>query len=297
MIATVALILGLALSSHSAEVDDPSVAQAEPLEIPAACQPDAGGAVDFQVCADTAPKGSMPRSLALINLASRAYRSGDYPKALSLYDEAVPPGLTVMSDVIFHTFRADTYAHVGRTEAAQADASLAWRILSGEFSPSGSAKDDLPVDDRLRFEVLVRILPILQDGDPETFAAAKAQFMALPAEDGVSLTNRAGVLATLGDYDTAISDSGKALALLPDEAGLQNNHCYILYQAGRAADGLPYCEAAVAALPQVAPIRHSYAEVLAATGRCSEAEIQIAEARRLDPSSVEYTRALACAAP
>ncbi|WP_395945714.1 hypothetical protein [Brevundimonas sp.] len=291
MIATFALILAAALA-----LPDPTTqAPVDPnAEVPAACRMDQAGNVDFQACADTAPRGSMPRALALINLASQAYLEGDYSRAVTLYDEAIPPGQTVTSDVVFHTFRADTYHHVGRTEEARADAALAWRILQGEISPSGDPADDLPVTDQLRFEVLIRILPILKDGDPAAFTAARTLFMGLPAEDGIALTNRAGLLARLGDYPAAIADSERALALTPDEPGLKNNHCYTLFQAGRAAEGLPYCEAAVAALPAIAPIRHSYAEVLAALGRCDEADAQMAEARRLDPSGVAYARSLTC---
>jgi len=289
MIATVALILAL-LDPTGQAAFDPNA------EVPPACRMDDAGNIDFQVCADTAPKGSMPRSLALINLASRAYLEGDFTRAVALYDEAIPPGVAVTSDVVFHTFRADTYDHVGRTEEARADAVLAWRILQGEISPSGDPADDLPVTDQIRFEVLIRILPILKDGDPAAFATARTLFMGLPAEDGIALTNRARLFAKLGDYPAAIADSERALTLMPDEPGLKNNHCFTLFQAGRAAEGLPYCEAAVAALPAIAPIRHSYAEVLAALGRCDEANAQMAEARRLDPSGVAYARPVACTA-
>lgn len=287
MIAAVALILGLSLAPQEVQT---------PQEIPAVCRPDGAGQMNVQACADAAPKGSPVRALALINLASQAYLAGQYAKALGLYDEAIPPGMAVTSDIVFHTFRGDTYFHAGRIEAAQEDAGLAWRMLKGEVSASGDPANDMPVDDQLRFEVLIRILPILKAGDAATFAAAKAQVMALPATDGIALTNRAGLLAKLGDYPAAVADSQAALALSPDEAGVQNNHCFILYQAGRAAEGLPYCEAALATLPQAAPIRHSYARALAATGRCAEAETQIAEARRLDPSAVDYAEPLDCTA-
>lgn len=287
----IAMMLALALGG--AQTPEPSPA---PIEVPAACQPDATGQVDMQACADAAPEGSMPRGLALINLASRAYLRGDYPEALRLYDAAIPPGQAVSSDIIFHTFRADTYAHAGRDEAALADAAFAWRILNGEVSPSGNPADDLPVTDELRFEVLIRILPILQDGDAEVFARAKAMMLALPATDGIALTNRAGLLNRLGEHAAAVADSRRALALLPTEVGVLNNHCFVLAEAGLAAEGLPQCEAAVAAAPDVATVRHSHAVALAAVGRCDEGERELAEARRLDPSSAEYARPLACAA-
>lgn len=290
----IAIMLALALVGAQAETaaaPDPA-----PSEVPAACQPDAAGQVDMQACADAAPEGSMPRALALINLASRAYLEGDYPEALRLYDAAIPPGQAVSSDVVFHTFRADTYAHVGRDEAARADAAFAWRILNGEVSPSGDPADDMPITDQLRFEVLIRVLPILQDGDPEMFARAKAVMLALPATDGVALTNRAGMLNGLGEHEAAVADSRRALALLPTELGVLNNHCFVLAEAGLGAEGLPQCQAAVAAAPDVAGVRHSYATALAALGRCPDAERELAEARRLDPSSAEYAKPLACAA-
>lgn len=269
---------------------------AEQQAVPAACLSEEGRDFDARACADAAPAGSPARSLALINLATRAYISGDFAMALGLYDEAVPPGLTISSDIIFHTFRADTYERAGRTDAALADAELAWRILKGEVSPSGNPANDIPVDDTLRFEVLIRILPILQRGGSEAFAPGRALLTGLPVEGGVGLTNRAALLANLGDHDAAVADSLKALADLPDEPGVLNNHCHILTEAGRAVEGLEYCRRAVEALPGVAVIRHSHAEALAAVGRCAEAERELAEARRLDPTAVRYAEALTCKA-
>ena len=216
---------------------------------------------------------------------------------MRLYDAAIPPGQTVSSDVIFHTFRADTYAHAGRDEAALADAAFAWRILNREVSPSGKPADDVAITDQLRFEVLIRILPILQRGDAEVFARAKAMVLALPATDGVALTNRAGLLNKLGDHQAAVADSRRALALLPNEVGVLNNHCFVLAEAGHVAEAMPQCEAAVAAAPDVAVVRHSHAVALAAVGRCEEGEQELAEARRLDTSSAEYAKPLACIAP
>src|SRR5687768_12078105 len=113
MIATIALILGLSLTPQT---------ETALQDVPAVCRPDAAGSMDVQACADAAPKGSPVRALALINLASQAYLAGQYAKALSFYDEAIPPSMAVTSDIVFHAFRGDTYAHAGRDEAARADA-------------------------------------------------------------------------------------------------------------------------------------------------------------------------------
>ena len=66
---------------------------ATPVEVPSACQPDAAtGQVDMQACADAAPEGSMPRALALINLASRAYLAGTIPRRCGCMTPPSLPG-------------------------------------------------------------------------------------------------------------------------------------------------------------------------------------------------------------
>jgi tetratricopeptide (TPR) repeat protein len=267
---------------------------AKTVDVPPACI----GAtfVSWQACADAADEGTPPYALAMINLGAEAYMRRDYASALRYYDKADTPGQTISSDVIFHTFRGDTYRHAGRTAAAAEDARLAWMYLDGR-PPAGIDPRDLrPIDDELRFFVLTLILPILKDGDAAVFEQARTTYADLPldASDWGSLSNRATVLMDLGDFPAAIADSKRAVDLQPADAGLQNNHCYILTMAGQPGAGLSHCERAVALLPEAAPIRHSYAAALAGVGRCEDAERQLAEARRLDPSGVIYRETLAC---
>ena len=87
-------------------------------EVPAACQPDAQRRVDYQACADAAPKGSAIRALALINLGSEAVMAQNFTAAVRFYDEAVPPGQKLFADASFHAFRARAFDAVGRKEAA-----------------------------------------------------------------------------------------------------------------------------------------------------------------------------------
>ncbi len=268
----------------------PQVQEAPP---PPACR-GAFETIDWQACADAAGQGTPGYGLAMINLGTQAYIEGDYAAALRFYDKAVLPGQAIASDVVFHTFRADTYQHAGREAEALADARLAWMMLIDDPSAPGDPQDRLPVDDELRFEVLLRILPILKTGDPASFEPARAMFIGLPADSPESLANRAGVLEQLGEYDAALVDSKRAVDLQPDGPGPLNNHCYTLIQAGQAEAGLPFCERAVALAPGIAPIRHSYAAALAAMGRCGDAERQLAEARRLDPSGALYREPLPC---
>lgn len=267
--------------------------QVQEAPAPPACR-GAFETIDWQACADASGQGTPGYALAMINLGTQAYVEGDFAAALRFYDKAVLPGHTMTSDVIFHTFRGDTYRHAGRDEDAQADARQAWLMLIDDPSVAGDPRDRRPVDDELRFFVLMHILAILKDGDPAHFEPARAMFIALPAEGWESLSNRAGVLEQIGEFDAAMVDSKRAVDLQPDNPGPLNNHCYILIRAGRAEGGLPYCERAIALAPEFAPIRHSYASALAALGRCVDSERQLAEARRLDPSGAIYRQPLSC---
>lgn len=267
--------------------------QVQEVPAPPACR-GAFETIDWQACADASGQGTPGYALAMINMGTRAYLEGDYAAALRFYDKAALPGHAISSDVLFHTFRGDTYQHTGREAEARADANMAWLMLINDPSVAGAPRDRRPVDDDLRFFVLTRILPILKVGDPAKFEPARAMFIALPVEGWESLSNRAAVLEQLGEYDAALIDSKRAVDLQPDQPGALNNHCYILIQAGQAQSGLPFCERAVALAPDIAPIRHSYASALAAMGRCGDAERQLAEARRLEPGGAIYREPLAC---
>jgi tetratricopeptide (TPR) repeat protein len=252
--------------------------------------------VSCQACADATDEGTPIHSLAMINLGAEAYEQGDYASALRYYDKAEISGQRVSSDVIFHTFRGDTYRHAGRTAAAAEDARRAWMYLIGQPPVGTDPRDLRPIDDDVRFFVLTIILPILKDGDAAVFEQARTMYAGLPLDgsDWAALSNRATVLMDLGDFPAAIADSKRAVDLQPGDAGLQNNHCYVLTMAGQPGAGLPHCERAVALAPDVAPVRHSYAAALAGVGRCEDSGRQLAEARRLDPSGVIYREALAC---
>lgn len=249
--------------------------------------------VSWGACAEAAVEGTPVHSLAMINLGTEAYLEGDLAKALRYYDRSDLPGQTMTSDVIFHTLRGDARRYGGRMDEARTDARIAWGFLSGN-PPQGTPADAMrPVDDGLRSMILSLILPILR-GDPDIFAHAKTMYLALPAEDWTSLSQRAAVLSSLGEHHGAVAASKRALDLQPDDPMSQNNHCYTLTEAGQARQGVAYCERAVTAAPEIAPVRHSYATALAALGRCAEAETQMEQARRLEPGAALYREPMSC---
>lgn len=252
--------------------------------------------VSWQACAAAAREGTPAYSLAMINIGTEAYVQGDMAGALDAYDKADTPGQNVVSDVVLHAFRGDARRYGGRMEEARADAVIAWGYLDNRPPPGTEAQDLRPLDDGLRSMILSLILPILKDGDPGDFQRARAMYLALPAEDWLALSQRAGTLTSLGEHEAAVLASKGALELRPTDPLTQNNHCYALVEAGRAAEGVTYCESAVAGLPELAPVRHSYATALAALGRCADAETQMAEARRLEQGGSLYREPLTCTA-
>lgn len=268
--------------------------QVQEIPTPPACH-GSFETVDWQACADASGTGTPGYSLAMINLGTQAYLAGDYAAALMHYDKAAIPGQTISSDVIFHTFRGDTYRHAGRMEAAREDARWAWMFLKGQPPVETQGRDLRPIDDNLRLFVLSIILPILKDGDPAILDEARRMFVGIAAPDAAAMSNRAAVLMDLGDFPAAIAESKRAVDLEPGDPGFQNNHCYILTEAGQPGAGLPYCERAVALVPEIGAVRHSYATALAGLGRCADAERQLAEARRLNPDSALYREPMVCA--
>jgi tetratricopeptide (TPR) repeat protein len=264
-------------------------------DAPPECRIDTPSIPAFQACAAAAAPGSPERGLALINLGSDAFARGDYAAAVRYYDEAAPPaGQQIFSDPVFHAFRGASYFHVGRDHEALADARTAVAMLKGDAPPEVSGLYD---PKRVSMEnVYLAILPILHRAHAPELADALAAYRALPARDWMSLANRAAIFQQMGDLDGAIALSAQVIAMAPEHPAVLNNHCFILSEAGRAREALPFCQRAVDAAPNVAAARHSYAAALAAVGDCIGSARELGEARRLDPTARVYQQRIACTA-
>lgn len=284
------LIVALSLVAAAAA---PAFAQED--QAPPQCRYDARGQIDFEACLAVAPPGSAWASLSLMNLATRAYRAADFATAVRYYDQSQPTDGTIMySDAMFHAYYAATLNQVGRPEEAlvQARRALAMLRNAPELPEAARRFATASVDPE---QVYASIVPILHAAnDPQSESAMRA-YMALPARDWVSWGNRAAVMLEVGDLEGALRANGEALRL-SQHPGVLNNQCYILVQLNRAQEALPYCLNAQSAAPDIAAVRHSVASAYAALGRCREAEAAIAEARRLDPVSLEYQQPVVCRA-
>lgn len=256
-------------------------------DIPAACQPDAQRRVDYQACADAAPKGSAIRALALINLGSEAVMAQNFTAAVRFYDEAVPPGQKLSADASFHAFRARAFDAVGRKEAAIEEARTALDVLDRPVVTGPSPSADI---------VLSYILPIFYRAEAPEFFVSLRRYLSLPASDWITFANRAAVLIDVDRYDEALAANAEAMKSEPGHPVLLNNLCVALTKMNRATEALPSCRKAIELAPEHAALRDSYADALAALGRCDEAKAALATARRLDPASTVYQRTLACRA-
>jgi Flp pilus assembly protein TadD len=269
-------------------------AAAQPADVPPQCRP-VNGAFNWTACLEATPANAPWRALVLVNLGTEALMRHDYANAVRYYDEAAPPGQQIYSDVTFHAFRSIAYWRVERNDDARREAQIALRMLRRDPSLPVPARTYLPAGVEIDVSYAF-ILPVLKATAPEQFPSAMREFMALPAADWVGYTNRSAVLQETGNLPEALQLSSRALELAPNEPSVLNNHCYIQLQLGDAEAALPYCERALAAAPQIPEVRHSMAAVYAGLGRCEEAQRELAEARRLDPATVEYQRPIACSA-
>lgn len=256
-------------------------------ETPAACRPDAKGLVDYQACADAAPKGSAMRALALINLGSEAVMAQNFTAAVRFYDEAAPPGQKLFADASFHAFRARAYDAVGRKEAAVEEARTALEALDRPVVAGRRPDPDI---------VLSYVLPIFYRAEAPEFFVSLRRYLGLPARDWVTYANRAAVLIDVDRYDEALTANTEAMKSEPGHPVLLNNLCVALTKMKRAGEALPNCRKAVDLAPEHAALRDSYADALAALGRCKEAQTELSTAQRLDPASTVYQRTLTCQA-
>lgn len=273
-------------------------ALAQTEDTPPQCRYGADGRVDYQACADATRPGDMLHTLSRINLGTNALMAGDYAAAVGHYDAAQPPnGQRLMSDPLYHAYRASALHHVGRKDEAAVEARTALSVLRNPRGLPPEAMAPFTPGSEATEYVYALILPVLYDArDPEASSLLVA-YLAMPERDWISWANRAGVLEQIGELENALTASGRALTLQPNDPGVQNNHCYILVRLRQAQEALPYCQRARQLAPNIAAIRHSLATVYVALGQCADARTELAEARRLDPVSEAYREDLVCATP
>jgi tetratricopeptide (TPR) repeat protein len=234
---------------------------------------------------------------AQIDIGVDAYIKGNSVAAVAAFDAAdrAARGFLFLSPEV-HAIRATSFDKVGRTNDALREARLAYDFITEGPTVSKDIRDEFfagapPLNLDLVYTATLNILR--KNNDPR-FEPGLRTYLARIPTNGADWTNRGALLNELQRFPDAIAASQQALTLLPREAGVLNNHCFILASSGKSAEGLPFCERAIRLRPNSTSIRSSYSTVLANLGRCTQAAEQKAIALRLDPNSQEALKPLEC---
>ncbi len=227
----------------------------------------------------------------MINLGTAAFIQDDHETAAYYYLLSRSGGMNISSDITLHAHRSAVFYRTGHMDYAVSDGEQAWNMIeAGETMIPG-----IEMDNEIRFYVLSNILESLYAGESEAFDPAFRMYANLPVNDLQDRANRAAVLSNIGRLDLAIEESALLLEDMPGNPQIENNHCYMLHQAGRDEEALEYCLSALEKSPDAPHIMHSLATVFAALGRCGEADMLMEEARAISPSVALYHEPLECA--
>lgn len=262
-------------------------------QTPPACE-NASTEAQYRACVDATQPGSGFHWLSLMHLGMIAMQRHDTAEAIRFFDQAWSISGENVTRPRLHGYRAVAYDMAGRDGDAVREARVALSILlrTRELPDDVWAMlGDTQINDEAAYAA---ILPILKQANDADFDRGLAAYFALPVENWGSAAMRASALEKLDRLNEALQMSAQALALQPEHPLVLNNHCYILLRLDRSLDALPFCERAAQAAPTIAGVRHSLGAVYAALGRCDDARIQVAEARRLDPASENYSEEIEC---
>ena len=259
--------------------------------VPEACRAQPEGMVDYKACFDSSEPKSAPWLWAAINLGTQAFVQDDFEGAAHYYDLSEPDNSSTMSDIVLHAHRSYVFRRLGRLDDALNDARIAMNMIeANRFDLRGH-----PLNEPTKLYVLTHIVQSYYESGDEDYPKVLRSFLSMPAVDEIDLANKAAVLTEIGEYEAAVVLSEELVDAMPNSAGVQNNHCYLLSLTKRPADALAFCERAVELAPENAATQHSFASVLASLGRCREADVALQAAHTLEPSAVLYEQKLSCA--
>lgn len=263
-----------------------------PDQIPEACYQDADGEIDYEACFAVSEPNSVLWLLAAINLGSEAFWSDDVSKAAYYYDLSSPPDLKTYSDIILHANRASVFRRVGRLDDSLVDAAKAFELLrENKFDDFGT-----PLDEDAKGYVLALVVQTFFDAGADELEETLAMFLGLTGGVYSDDATKAAILIGVERYDEALVLSERLVVNAPEDTMILNNHCYMLTNIGRAADGLVFCQKAVELDPQHASFLHSLAVTYAALGQCETALEAFEKGRAREPSLAAFQEPLSCVA-
>jgi len=125
-------------------------------------------------------------------------------------------------------------------------------------------------------------IPEFVNADSSAIKKIQEQFV-----DDVSYVRAATECLIANDYDRAVHQCKKALALNPENIGAHHNFGLALFGQGRYDEAIRYLSKAVQMKPNSAEMRSHLGTVLIAKGMLKEAMTVLSEALRLDPNHAD----------
>ncbi len=263
-------------------------------KIPLECKLALDGDGKWQDCLDSDLEDHPIKHLAHMNIATTAFKSYDFEKAAKYYDLSIPEGGYSQSDIFLHTYRAASFARVGRIEDANSDTQIVNELL--EANKFG-IQNTIELTAEMRKAVLETHIHTLFELGHEQADTYFSEYLNFPVLSFYDIVNRAGLLTEFGRYEDAKPYSEKAVALAANqdfEANVLNNHCYLLALMKAGEEGVSFCEKAIELSPDTAGFYHSYSSALEAKGDCVAAQKALNIAAELEPSTVKFKRKIEC---
>lgn len=245
-------------------------------------------------CARQADPGSQASMLAYSNIGAQAYFNGDYQSAARFFDLSTPAdGGPNSLDAYAHALRASTYWRVGENSKAGNHAKFSYRwIKEGQL---GAGKN-VPLDNDLLEPLLEVLVPVSVHLDIAEADDILQRYQTLPIGSLMDAARRAGVLASIEQFEAALIYSATVVSGQPENPLFLSSHCLLLTRMGRAEKGISFCESALELDPKNPDIFFNKAMTLAALGKCQEAWDAQTKAQQLAPRHPVFEDILECTA-
>jgi tetratricopeptide (TPR) repeat protein len=107
----------------------------------------------------------------------------------------------------------------------------------------------------------------------------------IPVTEFYRLFDRAWALAEKGQYEAAIAEWSKALAISPDDAKAHNNLGFALANTGRVDEAIAHWRKAIDANPEYADVYRNLGRALLQKGSFDEAITHLRKAIEIDPQN------------
>ncbi|MFC7292028.1 tetratricopeptide repeat protein [Hirschia litorea] len=245
-------------------------------------------------CARQADPGSQASMLAYSNIGAQAYFNGDFQSAARFFDLSTPAdGGPNSLDAYAHALRASTYWRVGENKKAANHVKFSYRWIKENQLGAGK---NITLDEELLEPLLEVLVPVSAHLDLPEADDILHRYQTLPIGSLMDAARRAGVLASIEQFEAALIYSATVVSGQPENPLFLSSHCLLLTRMGRPEKGISFCESALELDPKNPDIFFNKAMTLAALGKCQEAWDAQTKAQQLAPRHPVFEDILECSA-